>query len=408
MAAPEPTAKDAVMETEMPPDSGSEWMLIDDDAKAASKALKAPSVQGLQPDSELDLCFLCDCTGSMGQYIKAAQDNIQSIVSKIGCHGANVRFGLISYRDHPPQEKSYVTQCHPFTDDIEKMRGYVHSMTAQGGGDGPEAVTAALFAALSMPWRPNATKICVLIADAPPHGLEPSGDGFPNGDPDGHDPLQILRDMTIHGITCYSVGCEPALGSYRFARDFLCNVAEVTGGQAVALSSAAMLADVIINGSAEELALAKLQRKVEEEVQKVQEEARSLGKDVTTEESVSTAVLNLHALGVTSVQMQTDGHMHNATRACWGDVRQKKSLAAVKADLAKVPSSVPVPSGKGCPAPRAGYPAAWGNLFGAGDAAPSSAPAAAVASSNVLKTDLISPAQVSRLVQKAQCQDRLL
>ena len=36
----------------------------------------------------------------------------------------------------------------------------------------------------------------------------------------------------------YSVGCEPALGSYAYARDFLCTVAEITGGQAVALSSA--------------------------------------------------------------------------------------------------------------------------------------------------------------------------
>ena len=24
-----------------------------------------------QPSSELDLCFICDCTGSMGSYIKA-------------------------------------------------------------------------------------------------------------------------------------------------------------------------------------------------------------------------------------------------------------------------------------------------------------------------------------------------
>ena len=31
-----------------------------------------------------------DCTGSMGSYIRAAQDNIQSIVSKIGHHGAKV------------------------------------------------------------------------------------------------------------------------------------------------------------------------------------------------------------------------------------------------------------------------------------------------------------------------------
>ncbi len=40
--------------------------------------------------------------------------------------------------------------------------GYVHTMKAHGGGDGPEAVTAALFEALSLPWRPNATKICGL------------------------------------------------------------------------------------------------------------------------------------------------------------------------------------------------------------------------------------------------------
>ena len=32
-----------------------------------------------------------DCTGSMGSYIKAAQENIQSIVSRIGHHGAKVR-----------------------------------------------------------------------------------------------------------------------------------------------------------------------------------------------------------------------------------------------------------------------------------------------------------------------------
>ena len=28
-----------------------------------------------------------------------------------------------------------------------------------------------------------------------------AGDGFPNGDPDGRDPLDILRSMAAHGIT---------------------------------------------------------------------------------------------------------------------------------------------------------------------------------------------------------------
>lgn len=411
MAAETPV-RAAAASVETMSDTGSEWMVIDDEGSKP----KAEAKTGLDQDSELDLCFICDCTGSMGSYIRAAQDNIQSIVSKIGHHGAKVRFGLISYRDHPPQEKTYVTQVHPFTEDLEVMRGYVNTMKAHGGGDGPEAVTAALADAFNLPWRPNATKICVLIADAPPHGLEPSGNGFPNGDPEGRDPLEIVRNMTVHGITCYTVGCEPALGAYQFARDFFCTVAEVTGGQAVALSSAAMLADVIINGSAEELALAKLQRQVEEEVLKVRLEARKDGKDISTEASVNAAVANLHSRGFKTVQMDTDGRMENATRAHWGDVREKKSLASVKADLGKF-ATVPtrgavehrtMPHGRGIAMSVMAMAGVAPYEGAAVPAAPVTAPAASSASCNHLKTDLISTEQVSRIVQRAQCQDRLL
>lgn len=48
---------------------------------------------------------------------------------------------------------------------------------ASGGGDGPEAVTAALAEALHMDWREHASKMVVLIADAPPHGIGEYGDG---------------------------------------------------------------------------------------------------------------------------------------------------------------------------------------------------------------------------------------
>lgn len=38
-----------------------------------------------------------------------------------------------------------------------------------------------LYEVLQMAWREEAAKVCVLIADAPPHGLGEHGDGFPNG-----------------------------------------------------------------------------------------------------------------------------------------------------------------------------------------------------------------------------------
>jgi hypothetical protein len=47
-------------------------------------------------------------------------------------------------------------------------------------GDTEEAVADGLQAALDMPYRANATKVCIFIADAPPHGMGNAGDGFPN------------------------------------------------------------------------------------------------------------------------------------------------------------------------------------------------------------------------------------
>ena len=55
------------------------------------------------------------------------------------------------------------------------------STCTPSGGDEPEAVADALHAVLKLSWRPEAVKICVFIADAPPHGLKESGDGFPKG-----------------------------------------------------------------------------------------------------------------------------------------------------------------------------------------------------------------------------------
>merc|ERR1719247_2678372 len=102
-------------------------------------------------DRQLDLCFLCDATGSMGQYIYSAQKNICSIVEKVvASEQADVRFALVSYRDHPPQDSTYVTKVFPFTADVGVMQANVGTMSASGGGDGPEAVTAALHDALHL------------------------------------------------------------------------------------------------------------------------------------------------------------------------------------------------------------------------------------------------------------------
>jgi len=236
-------------------------------------------------EKTLDLVFTMDCTGSMGSYIHAAKTNIETIIKRLSDQeSADLRFGLVAYRDHPPQDSTFITKAFPFTTSLRTMQKNLSSLSASGGGDGPEAVATALKSTLDMKWREEATKVCILIADAPPHGLGECGDGFPNGSPDGIDPLHVLDEMGSKGICIYAVGCEPALGSYRFAREFMIACAERTEGQAVSLGSAASLADIIMGGAIEEMDLEKLMVEVGEEVLQLQAASPMMTEEMMVDE----------------------------------------------------------------------------------------------------------------------------
>ncbi len=123
--------------------------------------------------SKLDLVFILDTTSSMGPYINAAKEGINNIFETIikaeSCH---LQIGLVNYRDHPPQELTYITQVFDLTDDVNTIKANISATTHQGGGDLPEAICCGLEKGLnSVTWRVDSVKIAILIADAPPHGL---------------------------------------------------------------------------------------------------------------------------------------------------------------------------------------------------------------------------------------------
>ncbi|UZJ57284.1 hypothetical protein CBS101457_006604 [Exobasidium rhododendri] len=223
----------------------------------------------IEPSSEkaLDLVFIMDATGSMGSYIASATKNIETICDNIirseqlSGPGA-LRVGLLAYRDHPPQDHTYIVKNFGFTPEVSEMKANLKTLYASGGGDGPEAVTAALHAVTEMEWRQRATRMAVLIADAPPHGIGEYGDGFPTGSPDGHDPLKIARQMAAAGIPLFMVACEPALSGYTYAADFYQALVQITGAQLLPLTSASLLAHVIIGAAGEAMDLDRLHREV--------------------------------------------------------------------------------------------------------------------------------------------------
>jgi len=349
---------------------------------------------------ELDLVFCVDCTGSMSSYIKAAQDNIIKIVEEITrSEKRDVRFALISYRDHDYQgtKEEYTTKILPFTESLRKMKEYVDTMKAAGGNDGPESVACALHDVMNLDYRKESTKICILIADAPPHGLEPSGDNFPNGCPCGFDPIQTVKLMAEKGITIYSVGCEPALGNFTYARDFMKAVAELTGGKHCPLSGSDLLSTVIIAGAEEEIALNKL-------MDEVVLETTASGGDASKDDKIAEKIAEkLKEKGVKTKQLDVENIVEDAGYAKWESIAKATDLRAVKSELtsfAPQKKAMNVSAYKPSSAPTTTTTSASSSSsFG------SSAPPPPVQTVE-MKTDYVSKDQVQRVALKAKSQKK--
>ncbi|NWG17072.1 MAG: VWA domain-containing protein [Chloroflexi bacterium] len=120
--------------------------------------------------ARLDVLFLLDSTGSMGDEIAQLQNNILNISSQIADRLANadVRYGLVTYRD---RGDAYVIQTTDFTPEVSQFQASLNAVRADGGGDTPEALNEALHEAVhNVSWRGDDTvKLIFLVADAPPH-----------------------------------------------------------------------------------------------------------------------------------------------------------------------------------------------------------------------------------------------
>jgi hypothetical protein len=139
-----------------PPDADTRDWRIEIDAPAA-------------PPSALDLAFVIDTTGSMGDELEYIKAEVGDIAARIRADRPQVsmRFALIVYRD---MGDAYVTRRFDFVDDLAGFRGDLDAQGADGGGDYPEAMDQAMSDMLELSWRPgNVARVAFLIADAPPH-----------------------------------------------------------------------------------------------------------------------------------------------------------------------------------------------------------------------------------------------
>jgi len=204
---------------------------------------------------EIDLVFCVDETGSMGSYIEEVKSRLLEIIEAVKsaplCR--SLRMGLVGYRDHPPQDNSFASRVVPLTEDIGAIREGVMRMYASGGGDGPESLTDGLYDLVRLDWRPSAARMVVLVGDAPPHGVEPSGDAFPQGCPCGHHWYNQAENCREMGVVIHAVGCLPGLRCFVGAEEVFKTIARTARGMYLPLTEAHLLIPLITAAAESEL-----------------------------------------------------------------------------------------------------------------------------------------------------------
>lgn len=169
----------------------------------------------------IDVVFVIDSTGSMADEIRTVKTHLTKIIKEVegGQPRPYLRVGVVSYRDHKPEEYGYLYRKLDLTSDIERAVDFIWKIEARGGGDLPEAVVDGLDVAVNdMNWNDVVVeqnqdiiayhytkKLIFLIGDAAPHGEGSTDNSFQQGCPEGHNYKENIEDAKEKEIRIYTV-----------------------------------------------------------------------------------------------------------------------------------------------------------------------------------------------------------
>ncbi len=122
--------------------------------------------------NQIDIVFIIDATGSMGDEINSVKNNITSFAQTLINNGFDARFSIIEYRDITVSSDK-MTTLHTYNGSnwYKTSAGVIDvlsKISVSGGGDTPETTIDALgmAASSSMNWRSGASKYAFVLTDA--------------------------------------------------------------------------------------------------------------------------------------------------------------------------------------------------------------------------------------------------
>ena len=209
-----------------------------------------------QATNGLDLCFVVDTTGSMGDDIENARENMEQILSSISERTENYRIALVDYRDFSSRthdDDDYPCQVQlDFTNDNAAITAAIDQLDLGYGGDDEETVYSALMRAVELEWRDDAKKVVIILGDAAPLDPEPmtgytyqdilmalfnGGIGIDYTSSDS----RVLGEPSESLISVFSIGADASSD----AMDFFDDISYSTGGDSADIDDASGVSDAI-------------------------------------------------------------------------------------------------------------------------------------------------------------------
>lgn len=147
---------------------------------------------------QMDVAFVFDTTGSMGDELAQLQNNVLFIASEIATWNMDldIQYGLVAYKDFGDE---YITEVYPFTSNAYQFQTNLMQLSAGGGGDTPEDLASGFKSALhGLQWREDDTvKLMFVITDA-------SAQLYNNG----YTYLDGIKEASSRGIKIHSLAAS--------------------------------------------------------------------------------------------------------------------------------------------------------------------------------------------------------
>ncbi|HSP72116.1 MAG TPA: vWA domain-containing protein, partial [Gaiellaceae bacterium] len=209
----------AVTSASLSPASASFTLRAGDATLGTATEAKVVGVPTNPPKADIEIAI--DTTGSMQSTINDAKADANAIVSGVNSLGADTQYAIVQFKDfctdtaptsgpgctllggsvYPGDYPEYQV-VQPLTSSATDVSNALNTLSADGGGDAPEAYNLVFHNSYSDPsigWRAGTRKFVIVIGDAQPHG-NVAAQGFAGCSDVTVDPHSLVTSTELAGM----------------------------------------------------------------------------------------------------------------------------------------------------------------------------------------------------------------